>query len=176
MLARCFQLQDAIAILELDRVLDSTPGELDQHRLGLKAARQNRLQLIARSTERLLARMDTAASKANTKVLMHPLASKTVVQSTNQVALGVIDFNGRLGIENRRESVEARRWVDAATDARDKVIDTGAEGVDAAKRLGSEQLVRVRSATDRLSGGIAERAFFFRRGRHDLDKDLEEDD
>lgn len=175
-LARCFQLQDAIAILELDRVLDSTPGELDQHRLGLKAARQNRLQLIARSTERLLARMDTAASKANTKVLMHPLASKTVVQSTNQVALGVIDFNGRLGIENRRESVEARRWVDAATDARDKVIDTGAEGVDAAKRLGSEQLVRVRSATDRLSGGIAERALFFRRGRHDLDKDLEEDD
>lgn len=33
-LARCFQLQDAIAILELDRVLDATPDELDRHRLG----------------------------------------------------------------------------------------------------------------------------------------------
>ncbi|WP_222709085.1 hypothetical protein [Nonomuraea sp. C10] len=34
-LARCFQLQDAIAVLELDRVLDASLGELDGHRLGL---------------------------------------------------------------------------------------------------------------------------------------------
>jgi rRNA processing protein Krr1/Pno1 len=30
-LARCFQLQDAIAVLELDRVLDASPEELDGH-------------------------------------------------------------------------------------------------------------------------------------------------
>ena len=35
-LARCFQLQDAIAVLELDRVLDAAPEDLDGHRLGLK--------------------------------------------------------------------------------------------------------------------------------------------
>jgi hypothetical protein len=35
-LARCFQLQDAIAVLELDRVLDAAPEELDQHRLALR--------------------------------------------------------------------------------------------------------------------------------------------
>lgn len=57
-LARCFQLQDAIAILELDRVLDATPDELDQHRLGLRIARQNRRLLISQSTERLMGRMD----------------------------------------------------------------------------------------------------------------------
>ena len=33
-LARCFQLQDAIAVLELDRVLDVAPDDLDGHRLG----------------------------------------------------------------------------------------------------------------------------------------------
>ena len=60
-LARCFQLQDAIAVLELDRVLDASPEELDRHRLALRAARQNRLELISRSTERLMARMDAAA-------------------------------------------------------------------------------------------------------------------
>lgn len=49
-LARCFQLQDAIAVLELDRVLDASPGELDGHRLGLRAARQDRLELISRTT------------------------------------------------------------------------------------------------------------------------------
>jgi hypothetical protein len=53
-LARCFQLQDAIAVLELDRVLDAAPDELDRHRLGLRAARQNRLELISRSAERLM--------------------------------------------------------------------------------------------------------------------------
>jgi hypothetical protein len=37
-LARCFQLQDAIAVLELDRVLDAAPDDLDGHRLGLKAS------------------------------------------------------------------------------------------------------------------------------------------
>ena len=49
-LARCFQLQDAIAVLELDRVLEASPQELDEHRLGLRTARQNRLDLISRST------------------------------------------------------------------------------------------------------------------------------
>ncbi len=70
-LARCFQLHDAVAVLELDRVLDASPEELDQHRLALRAARQNRLELISRSTERLMARVDAAAGTANTKVLLH---------------------------------------------------------------------------------------------------------
>lgn len=60
-LARCFQLHDAMAVLELDRVLDAVPEELDQHRLGVRAARRDRCQLITDSTGQLLARMDTAA-------------------------------------------------------------------------------------------------------------------
>src|SRR4051794_14179013 len=39
-LARCFQLQDGVAVLELDRVLDADPDELDRHRSALRAARQ----------------------------------------------------------------------------------------------------------------------------------------
>ena len=35
-LARSFQLQDAIAVIELDRVLDAAPEDLDGHRLGLR--------------------------------------------------------------------------------------------------------------------------------------------
>jgi hypothetical protein len=157
-LARCFQLQDALAILELDRVLDASPDELNQHRLGLKAARQNRLDLIARSTERLMVRMDAAASRANTKVLLHPLASRSVVQSSNQVVRGVVTFNGMLGIGVDRESVESRRWVDAATDARDRAIETGAQGVEVASRIGGDTLDRARSVAGKLSTGIAEQA------------------
>ena len=150
-LARCFQLQDAIAVLELDRVLDASPEELDGHRLGLRAARQNRLELISRSTERLMARMDAAAGTANTKVLLHPTTSRDVVHSSNHVAIAVVDFHGRLGIERGRQSLEARRWADAATEVRDKVLETGADGVDAARRLGNETFDRAKSATGKLS-------------------------
>ena len=169
-LARCFQLQDAIAVLELDRVLDAAPDELDGHRLGLKAARQKRLDTISRSTERLMARMDAAAGTANTKVLLHPTTSPAVVQSSNHVASAVADFHGRLGIESGRQSLEARRWVDAAAEVRDKVLETGAERVDVARRLGNETLDRARSVQGKLSSGIAERALR-RRGGQDEERD-----
>jgi hypothetical protein len=157
-LARCFQLQDAIAVLELDRVVDAAPGDLDGHRLGLKAARQKRLDTISRSTERLMARMDAGADKANTKVLTHPTMSPAVVQSREQVATDVADFHGRLGIESGPQSLEARRWVHAATELGDKVLEKGAESVDVSMRLGNETFDRVKSATGTLSSGIAERA------------------
>jgi hypothetical protein len=157
-LARCFQLQDAIAVLELDRVLDAAPDELDRHRVGIRTARQNRLDLISQSTERMLSHMGAAAGTANAKVLLHPTSSREVVHASNRVETAVVDFHGRLGIERDRQSLEARRWREAAGEARDKVLETGAEGLDAGRRLGSETIGRARSATGRLSSGIAERA------------------
>jgi hypothetical protein len=167
-LARCFQLQDALAVLELDRVLDASPDELDRHRLALRTARHNRLELISRSTERLMARMDAAAGTANTKVLLHPSASRDVVDSSNHVANAVVEFHGRLGIERGRQSLEARRWADAAADLRDKALEAGADGVGAARHLGNETLDRAKSATGGFSSRIAERAL---RRRRDEDRD-----
>ena len=169
-LARCFQLQDAIAVLELDRVLDAAPDDLDGHRLGLKASRQKRLDTISQSTERLMARMDAAAGAANAKVLLHPTTSPAVVQSREHVATVVADFHGRLGIESGRQPLEARRWVDAAAEVRDKVLETGAERADVSRRLGNEALDRARSVQGRLSAGIADRALR-RRGGQDEERD-----
>ncbi len=130
---------------------------MDLHRLAIRTARQNRTELIARCTERLLARVDAAVGTANTKVLLHPTASPAVVSSGNQVATAVVAFRGRLGIEHDQQSLDARRWVDAATEARNKVLETGAEGVDAAKRLGTETFDRARAVTGKLSNGLAGR-------------------
>lgn len=170
-LARCFQLQDGIAVLELDRVLDHSPEELDGHRLGLKAARQSRLEHISQYTERLVDRMNAAVATANTKVLLHPTTSPAVVQSSNHVATAVHDFHQRLGIESGRQSSEARQWMDAATAVRAKALETGAKGVDAARSLSNETRDRATSAMDKLSGGIAERA---RRWRRDETQSNEE--
>jgi hypothetical protein len=170
-LARCFQLQDAVALLELDRVLDASPGELDQHRLGLKAARHRRLNLISQSTERLLSRMEAAAEKANSKVLLQPGASRSVVQSSIQVATGVVDFHGTLGLERGRQELEARRWIDAAAELRDKALETGAGGVDTAKRLSAETVDRAKSAADKAYETSLENFGATRRvGRETLDE------
>jgi hypothetical protein len=141
-LARTFQLQDGVSVLELDRVLDASPGELDSHRLGLTTARQNRLELIGRSTARLLTQMDETVRKANSKVLLNPFDSPAAVKSSNQITTGVLDFRGRLGIESGHEAKDAKRWGQAAAEVRDKLLAAASEGASAAERLGAETFDR----------------------------------
>lgn len=149
-LARCFQLYDSLAVLELDRVLDASPEELDSHRRALRLARQNRLSQITQRTEQLLERMNSAAEWANTKVLLNPTTARTVVQSHNKVEASVSEFHKCLGIEDDRHSVAAKTWVEAVVDVRDKVIETGAEGVGATRRISNDALGLAKTATDKV--------------------------
>ncbi|MEJ3406116.1 hypothetical protein WDJ51_15380 [Rathayibacter sp. YIM 133350] len=137
-LARCFQLQDGLAVLELDRVLDSSPGDLDRHREAIQAGRAKRRDLIGKSTERLLARMDAAAATANSKVLLHPLKPGEVVRSSNEVGADMLAFHETLGIADSRVTLERKRWAIAAIEARDNVRETGAAGVQIAGKLGAQ--------------------------------------
>lgn len=157
-LAHCIRLQDALAVLELDRVLDQSPEELDRHRLGVRAARQSRLGSISRCVEQLMDRMHAAAGRANRKVLLHPTMAPAVVQSSNHVVTSAVGLQERLGIESDSRSLEARRWTEAAVEVRDKALEAGAGGVDTAKRVGNETIGRARSMTDKLSTSLAERA------------------
>lgn len=125
-LARCFQLQDGIAVLELDRVLDVAPEELERHRIGLRAARRNRLERITHSTAQLVARIEGAAERANTKVLLSPFDARAVVLSSDAVLGEVGQFEARLGIDRGHDALEAKRWRVAAVEAKDKALDTGA--------------------------------------------------
>nr|WP_202525364.1 hypothetical protein [Streptomyces sp. SID4926] len=164
-LARCFQLRDAHAVLELDRVLETAPEDLDAHRLALKAARQTRLEDITRCAERLLLRMEKAAGAANAKVLLHPAGSPAVVESSNRVTDSVLEFCGRLGIELGSQSAEARRWGKAATELRDelkgKALETGTKSAAVVVTLGSG----ISTKKDKLSSGIAERVRRMREGK-----------
>lgn len=151
-LARCFQLRDAFSILELDRVLDDAPDELEAHRRGLKAARRKRLDTITCCTEALLARMDAAAAKANGKVLLHPNTSPAVVKASATVVTTIDGFHAPLGIESRRETLTARRWAEAA-----------GERVYAVRRDSGETFDRAKSATGKFANNLAERASRLRR-------------
>jgi hypothetical protein len=164
-LARCFELHDAVAVLELDRVLDASPDELERHRLGLKSARQDRLELISEHTAQLLDRLNAAVAKANSKVLFNPKQSPAIVSSSNDVAADVDEFHDLLGIETGRESSEAKRWREAAAERWDTARETGTHGVDGLKRFGGEARDQAGSMKDKLAGTIAER----KRGRSNAD-------
>lgn len=137
-LARTFQLQDGLSVLELDRVLDTAPDELESHHTGLLRARQNRLHHIGRSTAALLAQMDETVRRANAKVLFNPFDSPAAVMSSQQVAAEVSILRERLGIESDVESANAKRWGQAAAEMLDKLRAGTAEGAQTAKRLGEK--------------------------------------
>ncbi|WIB64617.1 MULTISPECIES: hypothetical protein [unclassified Curtobacterium] len=155
--ARCFQLQDAHSVLELDRVLEATPGEIDDHRTALALTREARRDLIKTSTTKILSRMDDAAERANSNVLLHPLNAHVVVDSRNQMASGVTQFHGHLGIESAGQALESKRWSAAALEIRDKAIDAGESGIDGAKRLGDAAVTKARSAAGEAALAFAER-------------------
>ncbi|MGW9159166.1 hypothetical protein [Microbacterium sp. NPDC055665] len=137
-LAHCFYLQEATGVIELDRVLQASPEELDRHRIALRTARTNRAELITRTTRRLLDRMDAAAALANSKVLLNPIESPAIVRARNTVSDSVRTFHGRLGIETSGEALESRRWTAAVSDTRDDLIKVGGNGVDTARRIGAD--------------------------------------
>lgn len=120
-LARTFQLQDGVSVLELDRVLASSPEDLEAHRLGLVKARQNRLERIGRSTAALLTQMDATVRKANAKVLLNPFDSPAAVKSSNRVAAEIQQLRGRLGIEAGHDATDAKRWGQAAGEMFERV-------------------------------------------------------
>jgi hypothetical protein len=146
-LARCFQLQDGLAVLELDRVLDSTPDDLDRHREAIQAGRAKRRDLIATSSERLLDRMDAAAATANNKVLFHPLKPGEVVRSSNEIGADILVFHQTLGIIDNRVNLEKKRWAIAAVEARDATVEAGRSGVHTATKLGAHGAAVVGSFT-----------------------------
>lgn len=113
-MARCFQLHDAIDVIELDRVLDESPEKLDAYRCGLKKARQERRDLLSGHAAHLLDRMDAAVGTANAKMVWNRTKCMEVVDSANHLAAGVHNFHGVLRIESDLRSWQGRRLGPAA--------------------------------------------------------------
>jgi hypothetical protein len=108
-LARCFELQDEVDVIELDRVLAESQEGLDAYRRGLKKTRQRRRELIADHTAHLLGRMAVAVRAANATMIWNRTKSLEVVESANHLATGIYDFQGLLRIESDPQSWDARQ-------------------------------------------------------------------
>ncbi|MBM6730089.1 hypothetical protein H6A14_02645 [Bifidobacterium pullorum subsp. saeculare] len=136
-LARSLELQDGYSVLKLDRVRDTSPEELMRHRTVELDNQQQRIQLVSNTLTHLSQRIHAASRTANTQVLLHPFDSHTVINSGNTITSQINDFNEALGIAATEQSIKAKEWIEAAADARDLVIEKGAEGVKAISSFGS---------------------------------------
>ena len=137
-LARSLELQDGYSILKLDRVRDTSPEELMRHRKVELDNQQQRMQLASNTLSNLSQRIRTISGKANEQVLLHPFDSHAVIDSGNAIASQINDFDEALGIATTEQSIKAKEWIEAAADARDLVIEKGAEGVKAISNFGSD--------------------------------------
>ncbi|NLT26503.1 MAG: hypothetical protein GXX90_07625 [Microbacteriaceae bacterium] len=156
-LARCFQLQDARAVLELDRVLDDSPADIDGHRSALREERELRRERITEATRGLLERIEAAADTANERVLLHPTKAGAVVRSGNRALDRIADFEARIGIERDRPELEARPWRAAAADAREAVTRTAGAGAAATARAASRSLATIGAAASGAASTVADR-------------------
>lgn len=100
--------------------------------------------------------MDAAADIANTQVLVHPLKAKAVVYSGNGVGADVAKFNKRLGIQQERATLEAKRWGEAIGDARDTVLHAPEAGATATVRFSAEAFANAKAAGEGLSQRVTE--------------------
>ena len=130
-LADCFRLQESFDVLALDKAMDESPAALNARRRGLEADRKDRLELISRHTMNLLTRMDAAVGTANKKMLWTRTKSLAVIDSGNDLALGVQEFHDLLGIEPESRSWEARQ-LGRAADLGSQVIQRSKDGAPAA--------------------------------------------
>jgi hypothetical protein len=157
-IARSFQLQDAVAVLELDRVLDAGADDLDQHRAGLKAARQRRLDAIARTTDDLLDRLGLALGISNSKVLFHPGTAAAIARSGTSATRSVVTVYELLGIESDRKPFESTNWTGAARQLARSARDAGTEGLDNARQLGDRARDGAFDRGDRLATAYSRRS------------------
>jgi hypothetical protein len=113
-LARCFELDDSMDILTLDRVTQENPAELDGHRIALETVRESRREAILGTTDRLLGRMDVAASTANSQTLNHKKKSRIVLGALSDVVQTVDAFHAPFDVATSDVRHDAKSWRDAA--------------------------------------------------------------
>lgn len=156
-LGTCVRLYDSVAVIELDRVMELAPAEVEAHLLGLRAARSQRLTIFRTATEGLLGRIAKAVERANSKVLFNPLKSPAVIASGNRVGASIHDFRLVLSIESEHQSTEARRWVDAASEQLDSLREGTSSGLDAVRSASTDARRHAATAKNKLADKFAKR-------------------
>lgn len=141
MLARSMALQDRQQLLELARVEQEDPAQLEAHRTGLVAARALRHERIVEALRRINEATVDAGSLTNLGIVANPISSRRVRRGVDSVTEQVVEFVTHTEIELAEIGrVEARGWLQAAQglagDVRTSVEGNAADAARGVARLG----------------------------------------
>jgi len=156
-IARCFQLDDAMGILELDRVKNDSPEEIESHRRALRAQREKRIALVEKQINRIFESIARASQVAYEGKLLHPANSRAIAYSARAINEGTAEFVQPLGIANGAGDVTERRWVEAAVEKRDDLVEDGAEVLKNVADFAGTQISNARNFASKLVKDITEK-------------------
>ena len=156
-LAQTFRLHDGFSVLELDRVLDESPEDLENYRQGLITARTQRLSEITEVTELLLDRIEEAAELSNGQHVLKFRAAPSLVRNCTATAEQVVGFQRALGIEDESHSIQDRTFLEALRGVKDETAESISGGLESTKNFGEKRLADSKAVKKRLADEAKER-------------------
>ena len=123
MLASAVKMQDQVSCIELARVCQEEPEQLEAHRKGIALARNKRLEEIEQSLNALGKQLEAKAGIVGGKVLLNPYSSPHAIANIESITGDLNAFASTLQLEHIHLHVEnGPTWAQAAGKA---VDDTG---------------------------------------------------
>ena len=123
MLASAVKMQDQVSCIELARVCQEEPEQLEAYKKGIVLARNKRLAEIEQSLNALGRQLETKAGIVGGKVLLNPYSSPHAIANIESITSDLNAFASTLQLEHIHLHVEdGPTWIEAAGKA---VDDTG---------------------------------------------------
>ena len=123
MLASAVRMQDQVSCIELARVCQEEPEQLEAYKKGIVLARNKRLAEIEQSLNALGRQLETKAGIVSGKVLLNPYSSPHAIANIESITSDLNAFASTLQLEHIHLRVEdGPTWIEAAGKA---VDDTG---------------------------------------------------
>lgn len=143
-LGNALYIQDQLAVIEIDRVLEDDPESLENHKKAIYRARANRFDEIRETLGKMNAVLDPSWQKAKAQQVLSYKASKNSFNQLNRIDSELDKFSPIIGIEENDWSAEnTRGWFRAAKDLAGEKAKQVSSGVQQAKKGISENLPQI---------------------------------
>lgn len=125
--ARCFELQDALDILRLERAAQESLEDLSALRRSLAEDRKEHRDELLTAIDGMLARLHEVGVKADANTVLRVRTSRAVVASVNAVGDAVDGFRAPLGLDPTHRAISSTPWRDSLRNPQH--LETAAEEV-----------------------------------------------
>lgn len=161
MLASAVRMQDQVSCIELARVCQEEPEQLEAHKKGIVLARNKRLAEIEQSLNALGRQLETKAEIVGGKVLLNPYSSPHAIANIESITSDLNAFASTLQLEHIHLHVEdGPTWIQAAG----KVVDDTGKAL---QNAGQQTAHAVQDAGNAIAKGAQDTGAAVSKGMQD---------